>query len=161
MGVVKVSLGHDGQYGDGHVVEDTAGFGASVDSRHGAVASRWHPEIPSRRTRVMTHVQIVDPPQVHVDGQARVEAGSRPGGTGCLSALRHQSSIFRAEVPLHDLTDRGTGGYAAEVYGMLQGTTLLIKEGNRPDPSAPRTPPSAVSPASISPVRLRHACAAR
>jgi hypothetical protein len=56
----------------------------------------------------MERKQIMERLQASVDGQARVEAGSRPV-TGRLSALRHQSSTFRAEVPLHDLIDRGTG----------------------------------------------------
>lgn len=45
-----------------------------------------------------------------------------------------QSTTYRGELPFRTLIDGGTGGYTAEVYGTMQGTTLLIEQGNRPDP---------------------------
>lgn len=43
-------------------------------------------------------------------------------------------SSYRAELPLRDLTTGGIGGYTAQVFGTLHGTTLIIERGNPPDP---------------------------
>lgn len=43
-------------------------------------------------------------------------------------------SYYRAELPLHDLIAGGTPGYSAEVFGTVQGNSLLIGTGNPPDP---------------------------
>lgn len=48
--------------------------------------------------------------------------------------LYDERSDYRAELPLQDLIAGGTPGYTAEVFGTLQGTSLLIGAGNPPDP---------------------------
>lgn len=48
--------------------------------------------------------------------------------------LYDELSYYRAELPLHDLIVGGTPGYTAEVFGTVQGKSLLIGTGNPPDP---------------------------
>ncbi|MGB3324274.1 MAG: ThiF family adenylyltransferase [Mycolicibacterium fortuitum] len=48
--------------------------------------------------------------------------------------LYDERSDYRAELPLEDLIAGGTPGYTADVFGTLQGTSLLIGTGNPPDP---------------------------
>ncbi|CAN5409133.1 hypothetical protein BH11ACT6_BH11ACT6_08920 [soil metagenome] len=74
---------------------------------------------------------------------ARLDQWAATAGAGFRAADRaldayrlyaSQSRTYRAELPFRTVIDCGTGGYTAEVYGTMQGTTLLVEQGNRPDP---------------------------
>ncbi|ART67299.1 dinucleotide-utilizing protein [Mycobacterium dioxanotrophicus] len=43
-------------------------------------------------------------------------------------------NTFAAELPLRELIDGGSDGYAAELFATVQGEALLIDHGNPPDP---------------------------
>ncbi|WP_241474139.1 ThiF family adenylyltransferase [Mycolicibacterium neoaurum] len=47
---------------------------------------------------------------------------------------------YRAELPLQDVISRGIEGYSADVFGIVQGESLLIERGNPPDPRTIRKP---------------------
>lgn len=56
------------------------------------------------------------------------------------SHLFAAQSSYRAELPLADLIASGADGYTATVFATVQGSTLLIKRGNPPDPRAVAAP---------------------